>query len=290
MSDQITTAFVQQYKGTLYNLVQQRGSRLREAVTVESVTGEVGYFDQIGATAAIERTSRHSDSPLVNTPHSRRQVAMRDFEWGDLIDNPDKVRLLVDPASSYLQSAMWALGRKVDDVIIAAALGTANTGKTAGVSATPVALPSSQKVAVSATGLTVTKLLNAKEILDSKEADPDDPRYMAVSSKQVTNLLNTTEVKSSDYNTVKALAQGELDSFLGFKFIRTERLTKDGSNNRQVIAWTKSGLLLALGSDIKGRVIERPDKSFSVYAFASLSCGATRMEEEKVVEIACQES
>lgn len=287
MSDQITTAFVQQYKGTLYNLVQQKGSRLREAVTVEAVNGEFGYFDQIGATAAIERTSRHSDSPLVNTPHSRRQVTMRDFEWGDLIDNPDKVRLLVDPSSSYLQSAMWALGRKVDDIVVEAALGTAKTGKTGG---TTVALPSAQKLAVASSGLTLAKLLSAKEILDSKEADPDDPRVMAVTAKQVSNLLNTTEVKSSDYNTVKALAQGELDSFLGFRFIRTERLTNDGSGNRQVIAWTKSGLLLALGSDVKGRVIERPDKSFSVYAYASLSCGATRMEEEKVVEIACQES
>jgi hypothetical protein len=112
MSDQITTAFVQQYKGTLYNLVQQKGARLRDAVTVEAVNGEVGYFDQIGATVAVERASRHSDSPLVNTPHSRRQVTMRDFEWGDLIDNPDKVRLLVDPSSNYLQSAMPVLDWK----------------------------------------------------------------------------------------------------------------------------------------------------------------------------------
>jgi hypothetical protein len=287
MSDQITTAFVQQYKGTLYNLVQQKGSRLREAVTVEAVNGEYGYFDRIGATAAIERTSRHSDSPLVNTPHSRRQVTMRDFEWGDLIDNPDKVRLLVDPSSSYLQSAMWALGRKVDDVMIEAALGTAKTGKTGG---TAVPLPSAQKVAVASSGLTLTKLLAAKETLDRNDVDPDDPRFVAVTARQVTDLLNTTEIKSSDYNTVKALAQGEIDTFLGFKFIRIQRLTKDGSNNRQVIAWAKSGLLLGLGADIKGRVIERPDKSFSVYAYASLSCGATRMEEEKVVEIACQES
>lgn len=286
MSDQITTAFVQQYKGTLYNLVQQKGSRLREAVTVEAVNGEVGYFDQIGATVAVERASRHSDSPLVNTPHARRQVTMRDFEWGDLIDNPDKVRLLVDPSSNYLQSAMWALGRKMDDVIIAAALGTAQVGKTGG---TPTTLPTSQKVAVASAGLTLAKLLSAKEILDSKEADPDEPRYIAVTSKQMTNLLNTSQIQSADYNTVKALVQGQIDTFLGFKFIRTERLTTSGGN-RQVIAWSKSGLLLALGSDIKGRVIERPDKSFSVYAYASLSCGATRMEEEKVVEIACQES
>lgn len=285
MSDQITTAFVQQYKGTLYNLVQQKGSRLREAVTVEAVNGEFGYFDQIGATAAIERVSRHSDSPLVNTPHSRRQVTMRDFEWGDLIDNPDKVKLLVDPSSTYLQSAMWALGRKVDDVLIDAALGSAKTGKAG---ATSVPLPAGQKIAVSASGLTLTKLLSAKEILDKADVDPDDPRYIAVASKQISDLLNTTEIKSSDYNTVKALAQGEIDSFLGFKFIRLQRLAL-ASTTRSCIAWAKSGVLLALGADIKGRVIERPDKSFSVYAYASLSCGATRMEEEKVVQIDCLE-
>ena len=287
MSDQITTAFVQQYKGTLYNLVQQKGSRLREAVTVETVNGEAGYFDQIGATAAVERTTRHSDSPLVNTPHARRQVTMRDFEWGDLIDNPDKVRLLTDPSSTYLQSAMWALGRKIDDILIEAALGTAKTGKTG---ATAVTLPSGQKIAHASSGLTLAKLRTAKELLDAAETDPDDPRFMLVTTKQMSNLLATTEVTSADYNTVKTLVQGELDTFLGFKFVRTQRLTQDATPNRQVIAWCKSGMLLALGSDIKGRVIERPDKSFSVYAYASLSCGATRMEEEKVVEIACVES
>lgn len=287
MSDQITTAFVQQYRGTLYNLVQQKGSRFREAVTIESVNGEVGYFDQVGATAAVERTARHSDSPLVNTPHSRRQVSMRDFEWGDLIDKPDRVRLLVDPSSTYLQSAMWALGRKIDDILIEAALGTANTGKTG---STAVTLPSGQKIAHGSAGLTVAKLRSAKELLDAAETDPDDPRFMAVTAKQVTNLLATTEVASSDYNTVKALVQGQIDTFMGFKFIRSQRLTQDATPNRQVIAWCKSGLLLAMGSDMKGRIVERPDKSFSVYAYAALSCGATRMEEEKVVEIACVES
>ncbi len=286
MSDQITTAFVQQYKGTLYNLVQQKGSRLREAVTVEAVNGEYAYFDQVGSVSAVERTSRHSDSPLVNTPHSRRQVSMRDFEWGDLLDNPDRVRLLVDPSSTYLQSAMWALGRKVDDLIIEAANGTAKTGKTG---ATSTVLPAGQKIAAAATGLTIAKLRSAKEILDAAETDPDDPRYVGLTAKQVTNLLATTEITSSDYNTVKALVQGEVDTFLGFKFLRTQRLGLVGSD-RAVLAWTKSGITLGMGSDMKGRITERPDKSFSVYAYAALSCGATRMEEEKVVEIACVES
>jgi hypothetical protein len=283
---EITTAFVQQYSSTLQNLVQQKGSRLRPLVRTESLRGEYGYFDQIGATSVIERTSRHSPSPNIETPHSRRQVTMRDFEWGEVVDNQDKLRMLVDPTSSYLQSAMWAMGRKVDDLIIEAMNGSAKTGKTG---STTQALPSAQKIAVASTGLTLTKLLTAKEILDAAEVDPDEPRYMAVTAKQVTDLLTTTEIKSADYNTVKALAMGQIDTFAGFKFIRTERLTVDGSNDRLCLAWVQSGVLLAIGEDMVGRIGERSDLGYSMYAYAKMSFGATRMEEAKVVQIACDE-
>lgn len=282
---EITTAFVQQYSSTLYNLVQQKGSRLRPYVRTESLRGEYGYYDQIGATAVVERTSRHSPSPNIETPHSRRQVTMRDFEWGEVVDRQDMLRMLVDPTSNYLQSAMWAMGRKVDDLIIEALRGTAKTGKTGG---TSVPLPSAQKIAAASTGLTLAKLLQTKEILDAAEVDPDEPRIFAVTAKQVTNLLNTTEIKSADYNSVRALAMGQIDTFMGFKFVRTERLVSETS--RRCIAWLASGLLLAIGEDMVGRISERPDLSFQPYAYAKMTFGATRMEEKKVVEIACVES
>lgn len=286
MSFQVDTAFVKQYSSTLQYLVQQKGSRLRALVRQESLTGEECYFDQIGATEAQEKTARHGDSPLISTPHSRRRVNQRDFEWGDMVDKPDKVRLLVDPASNYLQSAMWSLGRRMDDVIIEAALGTSFTGKNGSVA---VPLPASQKIAVAASGLTLAKLFEAKEKLDSAEVDPDEPRYIAVTARQITNLLNTIEVKSSDYNTVKALVQGQIDSFMGFKFITTQRLPKDGAGDRQVLAWVQNGLLVAIGQDMQGQIAPRPDKSFSTYVYACLSCGASRMEEQKIIEIACKE-
>jgi hypothetical protein len=199
MSFQVDTSFVKQYSSTLQYLVQQKGSRLRSLVRQEMLSGEECYFDQIGATEAQEKTARHGDSPLISTPHSRRRVNQRDFEWGDMVDKPDKVKLLVDPASHYLQSAMWSLGRKLDDVIIDAAIGTAFTGKNGSVA---VPLPAAQKIAVGASGLTLAKLFEAKEKLDAAEVDPDEPRYIAVTARQITNLLNTTEVKSADYNSV----------------------------------------------------------------------------------------
>ncbi|HEU0069776.1 MAG TPA: phage capsid protein [Alphaproteobacteria bacterium] len=287
MSNQITTAFVEQYAANLLHLSQQKGSRLRSAVRLEQVTGRNAYIDRIGQAAARKRTSRHGDTPQLDTPHSRRRVSLSDYDWADLVDDLDKVRLLIDPASAYSQAGAWAMGRAMDDEIIAAFTGTAY----AGVDGTStVALPSGQKVTAGAAGLTVAKLLSAKEILDGNDVDESIARYVAVTSKQVSDLLNTTEVKSSDYNTVKALAQGELDSFLGFKFIRTERLGVDGSGNRRVVAWAQDGMALAIGKEPTARIDERADKNYATQVYYSMAIGATRLEEEKVVEIACVES
>ena len=286
MSTQITTAFVQQFSANIQMLSQQMGSLLRTAVDVESVNGEKAFFDQVGAASAVLRTSRHADTPLVDTPHSRRMVTMSDYEYADLIDDQDKVRLLADPTSTYSRAAAAAMGRAMDDVIITAALGTAQTGKDG---STSTALPSGQKVAHGSAGLTIAKLLSAKEILDANSVDPSITRHIVVSPKQISDLLNNTTVTSSDFNTVKALAQGELNTFVGFNFIVSNRLTTDSNSDRQVIAFASDGIKLAVGKEPSARIDERADKSYATQVYYCQSVGATRMEEEKVVEIACNE-
>ena len=287
MSNQITGAFVEHYSRNVLELSQQKGSRLRMGVRLEPVTGKNAYIDRVGAVAAKKRTSRHADTPQLDTPHSRRRVSLNDYDWADLIDDVDKVKMLIDPASPYARAGAWAMGRAMDDEIIAAFTGTAFAGVDG---ATAVELPAVQKVAAGAAGLTVPKLLAAKEVLDGNDVDESIPRFIALTSKQVTDLLNTTEVKSSDFNTVKALAQGEIDSFLGFRFIRTERLTVDGNGDRQVVAWAEDGMALALGKEPTARIDERADKNYATQVYYSMAIGATRLEEEKVVEIACVES
>ena len=105
----------------------------------------------------------------------------------------------------------------------------------------------------------------------------------------LTGLLNTTEIKSADYNSVKALVQGELDSFLGCKVIRSERLA-GGATARKALLFTKSGIGLAIGKDITSRVTEESTLHFAKQIYFSMSLGASRLEEDKVVEIACNES
>ena len=287
MSTQITTAFVSQFSSNIQMLSQQMGSLLRNAVDVETVTGEKAFFDQVGSAAAVLRTSRHADTPLIETPHSRRMVTMSDYEYADLIDDQDKVRLLVDPTSTYSRAAAAAMGRAMDDTIIAAALGTALTGKDGGTS-TAFATATNQ-IAAGATGLTLAKLISAKEILDSGDVDPSIPRYIVVSPKQITNLLNSTTVTSSDFNTVKALAMGEINSFVGFNFIVSNRLGVDGSAARRVIAFAGDGIKLAIGREPVARIDERADKSYATQIYYAMTLGSTRMEEKKVVEVLCTE-
>jgi hypothetical protein len=275
MSTQITTAFVNQFSSNVQMLSQQMGSLLRAAVDTETVNGEKAFFDQVGSAAAVLRTSRHADTPIVDTPHSRRMVTMSDYEYADLIDDQDKVRLLVDPTSTYSRAAAAAMGRAMDDVIIAAALGTAYTGKEGSTSTT---LPSDQKIAV-----------EAKQILDEGNVDPSIARHIVCAPKQISDLLNNTTVTSSDYNTVKALAMGEINTFVGFQFHVSNRLTTDGSGDRQVIAFAGDGIKLAVGKEPSARIDERADKSYATQVYYCQSVGATRMEEAKVVEIACSE-
>ena len=286
MSVEITTAFVEQYKSNVFHLAQQKGSRLRDAVRTETITGKSHFFERIGAVAAAKRTSRHADTPRMDTPHSRRKVTMDDYDWADLIDQEDKVRMLISPASEYAQAGAFAMGRSMDDAIIEAATGSSLGGVAGG---TTIALPAGQKIVHGSAGLTLEKLITAKEILDGNDVDPDEPRYMIATSKQMSNLLNLEKVTSGDYASIKALVQGQIDTYLGFNFIRTERLGLDGDGNRQVLAFCKSAIGLAVGSDIATKISERADKNYATQVFLSMTIGATRVEDEKMVEIACTE-
>ena len=286
MSAQVTTAFVQQYSANVQMLSQQMGSRLRDTVRVENMTGKNAFFDQVGVAVAQKRTTRHGDTPQMDTPHARRRVSLVDYEYADLIDDQDKVRLLIDPTSSYARAAAAAMGRAMDDEIIAAATGTAFTGETG---STSTALPSDQQIANGGTDLTVAKLREAKKILDLSDVDPSITRYIAVGPEQIENLLSDTNVTSSDFNTVKALVQGEVNQFMGFNFIMTNRLAKSG-NIRSCFAWAEDGLALAVGKDVNARIDERADKGYATQVYYCMSIGATRMEEDKVVQIDCDES
>lgn len=288
----ITTAFVKQFGSNLDFLVQQKGSLLRNAVRLETVTGEEAYFDQLGSTAAQKKTTRNADTPLIKSDHYRRRVTMYDYEWADLIDKEDKLKMLIDPQSDYAINAAWALGRAIDVAILECFSNTAYTGKAG---ATATAFTAANIVSGGATGMTLQKLLDAKALLDSADVDPAEQRFIAVTSTQLTDLLNISEIKDADFNTVRALVRGEVDTFLGFKFVICNRvtfpygLTSVAANFRSCPVWAKSGVVLALAKEINAQITPRADKSYSTQVYAAMGIGATRLEEAKCVQILCTE-
>lgn len=310
MSQQITTARVEQFNANVFHLSQQKMSRLKPSVRNETQKGKSQFFDRIGKVTAQKKQSRHGDTPLIDTPHSRRRVTLVDYEHADLIDEADRRRILIEPSSSYSQAFAMAFGRAIDDEIIAAADGSAY-GAEDGSSA--VAHPNSQKLAsvASAAGanLNVQALRRAKKIFDANDVDPSIKRYLAHGSSQQESLLSETEITSADFNTVRALVMGEIDTFLGFKFIMLERLLLqsgalsfdtsagsvgsgggDADGYRRCIAWAEDGLLLSTAEAMKSRIDERADKAYSTQVFSSMGLGATRLEEEKVVVILANEA
>jgi len=292
MANEITEAFAQQYADNFIMLSQQKKSRLESCVRVDGgIVGASKTVERVGSSNAVIRTTRHGDSPIMDTPFSRRWVDLADYEWGDIVDDADKIRLMTDPTSSVVATGLAAMQRAKDTVIITAARGSARVGT--GSSATTTALPAGQKIAHGSAGLTLAKLITARGLLGRSEAynadDPNDQLVFVCSMEQIENMLNITNITSADYNSVKALMTGSIDTFMGFKFVVTQLLPKVG-NERYCLAMCKSGMVLGVGADVKTKVAERPDKSFSVYAYASMSLGAVRCEEEKVVEVSCNEA
>ena len=293
MSLDIPVAFAQKYRDDVIMLSQQKESRLERTVRSDPdyLSGKAGYYDRIGSTEAQEVTGRHSDTQIVSTPHSRRRIILRDFDWADMIDKKDMRRILNagQLPERYKQNAIWAMNRKKDDLIVAAGFGTAYAiDEDEGAAA--VELPAGQLVPHGSAGLTLAKVLNAKEILDGNEVDEEEARFAVVSSKQITNMLNTTEVKSADYNTIKALVKGEINEFLGFEWIRSERLPTNSSSHRRCMFYSQNAIGLATGEDIGVDIGPRRDKRNSIQVYVDFSQDATRIEDEKFVEVPCVES
>ncbi len=295
MSD-VTVGYSKHFGDNVMMLAQQRGSRLRSCVDVETgVVGEEAFFDQVGETEGQEVVVRYGDSPNNEVNEDRRRVAPYDWDWGKLFDSIDKIRRLSDPTNAYVRAAAYSFGRKIDSTLIAAATGTAYTGQTG---STPVTLPSAQQVAVNYgganIGLSIAKLIETRGIFGKNDIDVDDPEnklYFVISQKQLDDMLNAEKFTSADYATVKALATGDINTFMGFEFIRTQLLAHDTSTDiRTCFAFAKSGIKLAIWKDIMSRITERSDKKFMWYAYMRMAIGATRMEESKVVQVLCDES
>lgn len=294
MSQNIPSHYTQQYADNLELLLQEKGGKFRPYVTFDTYVGkQASPVDQVGAINMQPVTGRFKPIGRVDAPVDRRWVLPSDFDLNQIIDSFDKLRLLIDPNSKYVQNGVMAAGRQMDDLVIDAFFGTAKTGESGG---TNTSFPSANQIAVnegsaSNTGLTVAKLRAAKKLLRKYHVDFEtDPICCAISAEQEDDLLAEAQVISLDYNDKPVLVDGKIKRFLGIDFIHSERLATDGSSYRRVPMWAKSGMHLGLWNDITTDIDRRKDLSGLPYqAYIYMTAGATRLEENKVIEIKCAE-
>ena len=309
MAVTIDQAFCKQYSSLLYLLSQQLGSRFQMCVRNESVNkAEEAYFNRIGvAEEPEEKVTRHVATPLSEPNISRRKAVPVLWHMGTPLDDDDLDRMVVEPENWVVKTQVASLGRKMDKIIRDAALGTASIGKEG---SSTVAFKD-ESVSINGDGTVTTlgtlaavatvadisleKILTMLRIFGNEEVDPMIAKYWAITPKDVEDLLNLTEVGSADYNTVKALAAGKIETFAGFKFIQlaptsynatTGIITSDAvtATAHRTFAWAEDGLILAKIGDVQTRKDERADLSYLTQIYSKMDLGAVRMEGAKVHE------
>ena len=302
MSQQITEAFKNQYAAAFALKYQQTQSVLEGTVRKEDQQGEVKFWDYIGEVAPVWDLPRHADTPQIDTPHSRRACKLHSAEWADLIDEDDKIQTLVDPAGDYIRVAVAAMNRAKDERILEALGGSVLTGKAGtttvlfydagesrvidGIGALIAA--GSDAAAQTETGLTIDKIGLAGLLLDEASV-PMDGRTLVANSWNKTYLLGSTKVTSADYATVKALTNGEINTFMGFtfKWLPTARFANHAVDVSAIecFAFHRDAVLLATAKDVETKVDTLPTKRYSVQPYAKMRIGATRLQGPGVVKL-----
>jgi hypothetical protein len=302
MSQQIPIAFVDQVKDNILMLSQQKPAKLRVTARMEDVTGDTMFVERLGPKEAQLRGARHGQTPISDADHTRRQLLMADYVVpADIIDKPDRLKMLIDPQSPYAINQAFSLNRQIDDVVIDVLGGITRGGHTGSTiinnydigecrlieSDGTIVAAGSDWSDKTETALTIAKLLTCKQLLDDAEIDDERQRYFLCNPFNINQLLNTTEVKSSDYNTVKALSMGQIDTYMGFKFIKSTRLVADDTDTgaTKCYAYAQDAIVLAIAEEPTVDISLRPDLLNSTQVYSTLSIGATRVEGPAVVGI-----
>jgi hypothetical protein len=283
MANSIPVSFVRSYRNIIQVQYVEQGGKLdmipsqREAGTAESYS-----FERVREADALERTTRHSETTIVDSLHTRRVLFPRFFYWADYIDKEDRLRLLADPQSAYVRNALNALRRKSDSLNYSAMRGNALEGKDG---TTVTALPASQKIAHGSIGLTFEKLLDGTLILNNANV-PFESRYAIINSAGFDDLLREAEITSRDFNPMQPLVTGQMSMFMGYNWV-LYNFPAESNVNYGVLCHADS---MAVGSNQEPTVeVDRlPTKHYLTQVYASHSKNYVRVQEEGVVEVAYQ--
>ena len=279
MAINLSTAFVTLFDAEVKQ-AYQASAVLRPAVRIRSgVEGSTYKFPKIGKGVAQIRIPQTDVTPL-NVTYSQVTATLSDYIAAEYSDIFMQAKVNFDERRELVKVVSNAIGRRQDQLILDAL--TASSATSVG-----------NDIGGSDTNMNVAKLREAAKTLNANNV-PMDNRHIIIHANSLASLLSETAVTSSDFNTVKALVQGEINTFLGFTFHvlgdRTEGgLIKDGSNDRTCFAFHKDALGLAEGIAPKTEINYVPEKTSFLIA-SMFSAGAVAIDDEGIVKIVCRES
>ncbi len=280
MAITIDKVYIQTFERNVRHLAQQSETRLRRFVTEKATDGQKHNWERLGSGEASLKASARVATPTSDLPWSRRVSLAQTFHMGETVEQEDVVQMLVDPNSNVSAAIANGMKRKVDDILIAAATGTALNGD-----GSTSAFPAGQLVSDGTTPISIDNILEVQEKFYKNDIDPDEPKVMVISPTVQRKLMSLMEVTSGDYQNSKALATGMLPDWMGFTWVVSNRLLVPAAGQISCLAFTKRALGFQVNRDITARVAEDPSLSFAWRIYAMMTMGAVRTEDEHIVHL-----
>lgn len=258
----------------------QNGSVLRETVRVKTgVVGSTHVFPKIRKGIATPRIPQSDVTPM-NVQHQKATATLTDWNAADYSDVYDLATLSFDERQELVQTAVMAIGRRLDQMIIDAMAASANSTQI------------SQDIGGTNTGLNLAKLLRAKRLMDDLGV-PQEGRTIACSARAIEQALGETNINSADYNILRPLLEGTLPRYAGFKIIMIEARDEGGipvsASIRNNFAYHKDAVGLAIGIDLRTDVNWIPEKT-STLINAMFKGGAVTIDTDGVFDLLTYES
>lgn len=280
MAQGISSAFVTLFDAEVKQAYQ--GQRLLSGLVRErqNVEGSTVKFPKIGKGSATLRVPQTDVTPL-NISYSQVTATMSDYNAAEYSDIFHQAKVNFDERRELVQVVSGSIGRRMDQLVLDA------------LAASSTSLTVSNDIGGTDTNLNLTKLRTAKRYLDKNNV-PADGRCFLVSAAGLESLLGETAITSSDFNSVKALVNGEIDTFLGFKFTmigdRSEGgLAIDASLDRVCFAYHRDAVGFGIGMNMKTEINYVPEKT-SYLVNGMFSAGAVAIDDEGIVKITCRET
>lgn len=280
MSISLSNAFVTLFDAEVKQAYQGKAMLVGAVRQRRGVEGSTVKFPKVGKGVATPRIAQSDVTPL-NVGFSNVTCTLSDWNAAEYSDIFSQAKVNFDERSELVQVLGNAIGRRQDQIILDALTAASGTGTV------------SNDIGGTDTNMNVAKLREAKKILDKNNVPPEG-RHIIIHANGLASLLSETAVTSSDFNTVKALVAGELNTFLGFTFhILGDRseggLAIDGSLDRTCFAFHRDAIGYAEGIAPRTEINYVPEKT-SFLVNALFSAGAVAIDAEGIVKITARET